>query len=99
VEWNFVNSYLIKRSHNGLGIEENIMTNCNECPNLFEHEPSRSKMIPFAKQYFKSKYTNWNEDMLIYKKTRDLRCRNACVVKNIIVILKVSLYVLNALVF
>ncbi len=72
VEWNFANSHFIKRSHNGLGIEENIMTNCAECHELFEHEPSRSKMIPFAKQHLKSKYNNWNEDMLIYKKKRDL---------------------------
>lgn len=68
VEWNFANSHFIKRSHNGLGIEENIMTNCAECHELFEHEPSRSKMIPLAKQYLKSKYDNWNEDMLVYKK-------------------------------
>lgn len=68
VEWNFANSHFIKRSHNGLGIEENIMTNCAECHNLFEHEPTRSEMIPFAEQYLKSKYPYWSKDNLVYKK-------------------------------
>lgn len=68
VAWNFANSHYIKRSHLGLGIEENIMTNCNECHNLFEREPTRSEMLPIAKNYLKSKYEDWNEDMLVYKK-------------------------------
>ena len=31
VEWNYANSHFIKRSQGGLGIPENIMTNCQEC--------------------------------------------------------------------
>lgn len=68
VEWNMANSHYIKRSHNGMGIEENIMTNCAACHELFEHEPTRSKMIPIARKYLESKYDNWNEENLIYKK-------------------------------
>lgn len=68
VDWNFANSHYIKRSHNGMGIEENIMTNCATCHTLFEKEPTRSQMIPIAKIYLKSKYDNWNEENLIYRK-------------------------------
>lgn len=68
VVWNFANSHYIKRSHLGLGIEQNIMTNCDKCHELFEHEPTRSEMMPFAKNHLMSKYDNWNEEMLIYKK-------------------------------
>ena len=75
VEWNLANSHFIKRSHNGMGIEENIITNCVECHNLFEHEPSRSEMMPFAEQYLKSKYPNWSKKDLVYKKweTRNIQ--------------------------
>lgn len=62
------NSHFIKRSHNGLGIEENIMTNCNECHKKFDDSILRKNMIPVARKHFKSKYKNWNEEDLIYKK-------------------------------
>lgn len=64
----FANSHYIKRSHNGKGIEENIMTNCQSCHSLFEESQYREKMLVYAKKYFMSKYDYWNEDILIYKK-------------------------------
>ena len=71
VTWNYANSHYIKRSHGGLGIEQNIMTNCDKCHELFEREPSRSKMKPIAIKHFQSKYDNWNEEDLFYKKYKD----------------------------
>lgn len=68
VDWNLANSHFIKRSHSGLGIEKNIMTNCLKCHELFEREPTRSKMIPIAEKYLKSKYKDWNKEDLVYKK-------------------------------
>lgn len=68
VEWNYANSHYIKRSHGGLGIEQNIMTNCDICHKLFEESIHREEMKLFAKKHFMSKYDNWNEDNLIYKK-------------------------------
>lgn len=68
VSWEYANSHYIKRSQLGLGIEENIMTNCARCHNLFEESIHREKMKEFAKQHFISKYDKWNEEMLIYKK-------------------------------
>lgn len=70
VEWNFANSHYIKRSHLGLGIEENIMTNCSSCHSLFEESDKRNEMKIFAREYFKSKYPYWNEEDLVYKKNR-----------------------------
>lgn len=68
VEWNCANSHFIKRSHGGLGIEENIMTNCPQCHYLFDDTPMRKNMIPYAEEYFMKKYPNWNKDNLVYKK-------------------------------
>lgn len=68
VPWNFANSHYIKRSQKGLGIEENIMTNCARCHMLFEESKYRDDMKEYAKEYLQSKYINWREDELIYKK-------------------------------
>ena len=68
VPWNYANSHYIKRSHGGLGIEQNIMTNCQECHDLFEHSESRKKMLNIAKNHLKTKYDNWDEKDLIYRK-------------------------------
>ena len=68
VSWNYANSHFIKRSHLGKGIEQNIMTNCDRCHGLFEESIYREKMKEFAKSYLISKYENWDEDMLVYKK-------------------------------
>lgn len=69
------NAHFIPRSDGGLGIEENIVTLCtdltkNKCHSRFdkgtkeERESCRGKI----KRYLKSKYPNWKEENLIYKK-------------------------------
>ena len=69
VEWNYANSHFIKRSQGGLGIEENIMTNCSECHRLFDDSNERLEWrLKYAENYLRSKYPNWNKDKLIYKK-------------------------------
>ena len=68
VPWNCANSHFIKRSHGGLGIPENIMTNCPDCHTLFDNSKHRESMLPIAEVYLKSKYKEWNYDILIYKK-------------------------------
>ena len=65
------NSHFIKRSKLGLGIPENIMTNCDRCHDLFDNSTKRKEMIPVARKYFMSKYKDWNEKKLIYKKWGD----------------------------
>lgn len=68
VSWHLANSHYIKRSQKGLGIEKNIMTNCELCHELFEKSKNRPIMKKKAKQHFQSIYTNWNEKDLVYKK-------------------------------
>ena len=64
------NAHFIPRSKGGLGIEQNIVTLCLECHNLFDHGgmETRSKYRHFIRSYLQSKYFDWNEDNLIYKK-------------------------------
>lgn len=64
----YANSHYIKRSQLGLGIPKNIMTNCDKCHKDFEETIKRNEMKEKAKKYFQSKYENWNEKELVYKK-------------------------------
>ena len=68
VPWTCANSHYIKRSHLGMGIEEDIMTNCPDCHKLYEESEQRPLMKEYAKKHFMNKYDNWNEDMLVYRK-------------------------------
>ena len=67
----YANSHYISRAHGGLGIEQNIMTNCpachlkwDNCKSKEEKEAMRSKIV----KHFKSCYPGWNEADLVYKK-------------------------------
>lgn len=71
VPWNLANSHYIKRGQLGLGIEQNIMTNCERCHNLFEESSQREQMKKIAKEYFLILYPDWDEDKLVYKKYQD----------------------------
>ncbi len=68
VPWNLANSHFIKRSHGGLGIPENIFCACLECHHNFDDTINREWMLPIARKHLMSKYENWNEDNLIYRK-------------------------------
>ena len=60
------NSHFIKRSQGGLGIQQNIMTNCPECHRKFDDTTNRKEMIKIAEKYFRSKYRKWNKKELLY---------------------------------
>lgn len=68
VPWNLANSHFIKRSHGGLGIERNILTNCEECHHKFDDTTDREKMWEHAERYLMSKYKDFDIRDLIYKK-------------------------------
>lgn len=69
VPWNMANSHFIKRSHGGKGIEQNIMTNCEECHRLFDDSKERQEWrLEYAERYLRLKYPNWDINDLIYKK-------------------------------
>lgn len=70
VTWNCANSHYIKRSHLGMGIEENIFAACPTCHHEFDDTPKREFMLPTAKRHLMSKYDYWNEEMLVYSKQK-----------------------------
>lgn len=66
------NSHYIKRSHGGLGIEQNIVCMCMSCHNSYDNGKDkklvnsiREKTKDYLKKYYGEK---WNEEDLIYRK-------------------------------
>ena len=64
----FANSHYIKRSQLGKGIEENVVTACYNCHYLYDFKDFDGKMKNYTKEYLKTKYALWNEELLVYKK-------------------------------
>lgn len=64
----FPECHYIKRSQNGLGIEQNVFTGCRVCHNEFDDGENRESMLLIAKAHLMSKYENWKEEDLIYHK-------------------------------
>lgn len=62
------NAHYIPRSRGGLGIEENILTLCWDCHMKYDQTDNRERMGVFFKGYLKSKYADWDETKLVYKK-------------------------------
>ena len=61
-------AHYIPRSQGGLGIEENILTLCWGCHLKYDQSSDREKMREFFKEYLKSKYPDWREENLYYRK-------------------------------
>lgn len=64
----FSNAHYIPRSHGGLGIEENILTLDWECHLRYDQSEHHETMKGIFRGYLKSKYPDWDEENLIYKK-------------------------------
>lgn len=62
------NAHFISRAQGGLGIEENILTLCTGCHRRYDQTTDRAKMREFFKEYLKSRYPEWDESKLYYKK-------------------------------
>lgn len=62
------NAHYIPRSKGGLGIEENILTLDWECHLRYDQSTERGKMKAFFREYLKSKYPEWDEEKLYYRK-------------------------------
>lgn len=62
------NAHFIPRSHNGLGIEENILTLCPECHMRYDQTEARPMLRVVFRKYLFDKYRGWNEENLVYKK-------------------------------
>lgn len=64
----YANSHFIKRGQLGKGIEENVVTACQNCHYLYDFGTNSEEIINYTRNYLKSKYSGWNEEKLIYKK-------------------------------
>ena len=62
------NAHFISRAQGGLGIEENILTLCNDCHRRYDQTTDRKQMREFFKDYLQSKYEGLSESNLTYKK-------------------------------
>lgn len=65
-------AHFIARSHGGLGIEENIVTLCLQCHCDYDNSDKRSELRDRLRGYLKTKYPEWDETKLYYKKGMDL---------------------------
>lgn len=61
-------AHYIPRSHGGLGIEENIVTLCPDCHREYDNGPDRQVIKAELRGYLLTKYDDWFEDKLVYKK-------------------------------
>ncbi len=61
-------AHYIARSHGGLGIEENILTLCDNCHRKYDQSTKRQEMREFFRTYLKNKYPEWDETNLIYRR-------------------------------
>ena len=62
------NAHFIARSQGGLGIEENILSLCQNCHRKYDQSTKRNEMRVFFRDYLQSKYPEWDEKNLIYKR-------------------------------
>lgn len=64
------NAHYLPRSKGGLGIEENIVTLCNKCHYEYDFgdKEKRFEIRLFLMNYLKTKYENWNEQNLVYRR-------------------------------
>lgn len=63
-------AHYIPRSKGGLGIEQNVLTLCRSCHDRFDFGGVliREGMREYFAEYLQSKYPDWNEDNLTYRK-------------------------------
>ena len=62
------NAHFLARSQMGKGIPENGLTLCPACHGRYDQTTDRKKMREYFREYLKSKYENWSEEALIYRK-------------------------------
>lgn len=62
------NAHYISRAQGGLGIEENILTLCTECHRRYDQSGDRRIMREYFREYLQSKYPEWDESKLVYRK-------------------------------
>jgi len=60
-------AHFISRARGGLGIPQNLVSLCIDCH--YDYDGSKHReMRPYLEWYLKSKYSNWDDCILIFKK-------------------------------
>ena len=63
------NAHFISRAHGGLGIEQNIVTLCQNCHHAYDNTADRPIYREHIKNYLKGIYgAEWSEESLLYNK-------------------------------
>lgn len=62
------NAHFISRGQGGLGIEENIVTLCEECHRRYDQTAERRIYRDMIADYLRQKYIGWDETKLVYRK-------------------------------
>ena len=62
------NAHYISRAQGGLGIEENVLTLCTDCHRRYDQSTDRAMMREYFREYLMSKYPEWDERKLTYRK-------------------------------
>ena len=62
------NAHFRSRANSGIGVAKNIVTLCFKCHYNYDQTPKRQQYKAFIENYLKSKYKDWSEDDIIYKK-------------------------------
>ena len=62
------NAHFHSRANSGMGVAKNIVTLCFKCHYNYDQTLKRQQYKAFIENYLKSKYIDWSEDDIIYKK-------------------------------
>lgn len=67
------NAHYCSRAQGGRGIPENGLTLCPVCHRKYDQTTERKRMREFFREYLKSKYPDWDESNLYYRKGQEIR--------------------------
>lgn len=63
-------AHYISRARLGLGISENLVVLCLKCHYEYDNGKKHKEYKEFIKNYLKSKYPDWDEKKIVFKKWR-----------------------------
>lgn len=63
-------AHVIRRSHGGMGIEQNIVTLCPPCHRAFDEGAERYIIYARIVDYLKGKYPGWKLENVVYRKNQ-----------------------------
>lgn len=61
-------AHYISRGHDGLGIEQNILTLCRDCHRRYDQTIERKEIGAVLADYLRGHYPDWDPVDLIYRK-------------------------------